>query len=272
MFAQPASAARSVSAPSARSAWAVLALRLSMVLAVSLMMWGILRATTGHGAFPPGAMWATLGLLPVNLACLILIAKLYRRQGISLREAIGIQRGRITKDLGWGLIWLMVLNVPFALVVSGTVWLLYGAQAAEAFATIFIPPQDTATLSPMALLVIALIAVVPFMVLNAPVEELVFRGYGLQGLQQGLGRVGAILATSLVFGLQHVFFAPTVPGMIVYFVAFTVWGGIAALIVTKQRRLFPVIIAHWMVNGLLSAPALVLPILMLTGVVDPSGS
>ena len=268
MIAQPASSGTNQSVPVAARAWSVLALRLGMVLVISLLTWAVLRSTAGVSAFPPDTMWATLGLLPVNIICLLVVARFYRNQGLSLRDAMGIQRGRIAKDIGWGLLWLIVLNVPFALAVSGTVWLMYGAQAPEAFATIFIAPEAQASISPVALLIIALIAVIPFIVLNAPVEELVFRGYGLNGLQPGLGRIGAIIMTSLLFGAQHIFFAATIPGMVVYFVAFTVWGGIAAIIVTRQRRLFPVIVAHWLINFMLSAPALVLPILMLSGVVE----
>lgn len=267
MIAQPAPPGTIQPIPIAARAWSLLALRLGMVLAISLLTWVILRSAAGVSAFPPDTIWATLGLLPVNIVCLLLVAKFYREQGRSLREAMGIQHGRIVKDIGWGLLWLIVLNVPFVLAVSGTVLLMYGAQAPEAFATIFVAPTAQTSISPVWLLIIGLIAVIPFIVLNAPVEELVFRGYGLNGLQPGLGRVGAIIMTSLLFGAQHIFFAATIPGMVVYCIAFTVWGGIAAVIVTRQGRLFPIIIAHWMINFMLSAPALVLPILMLTGVV-----
>lgn len=267
MIAQPAPPSTTQSMPMAGRAWSLLMLRLGMVLVISLLIWVILRSAGGISAFPPDTIWATLGLLPVNIVCLLLVARFYRHQGLSLRAAMGVQHGRIVKDIGWGLLWLIVLNVPFALAVSGTVWLMYGTQAPEAFGTIFVNPAAQAPLSPTWLLLIGLIAVIPFIVLNAPVEELVFRGYGLNGLQTGLGRVGAIMTTSLLFGAQHIFFAATVPGMLVYFVAFTVWGGIAAIIVTKQGRLLPIIIAHWMINVMLSAPALVLPILMLAGVV-----
>lgn len=268
MMAQSASPDTVPPGPIAGRAWGLLTLRLGLVLIISLLMWVVLRATAGVSAFPPDTMWATLGLLPVNIVCLMFVVRLYRDQGLSLRDAMGIQRGRIIKDIGWGVLWLMVLNIPFVLAVSGTVFLMYGAQAPEAFATIFVNPQAQASINPLALLIIGLIGVIPFIVLNAPVEELVFRGYGLNGLRPGLGRIGAIIMTSLLFGAQHIFFAATIPGMVVYFVAFTVWGGIAAIIVTRQGRLFPVMIAHWIINFMLSAPALVLPILMITGVVE----
>lgn len=268
MIAQPLSTDPVQPVPIAARAWGLLAGRLCLVLAVSVLMWLFLGATAGMSAFPPTTMWATLGLLPVNIICLIILVKLYRSQGLNLREAMGIRYERLGKDIGWGVLWLMVLNVPFVLAVTGTVWIMYGAQAPQAFATIFISADAQATMSPVTLLIIGLIAVLPFILINAPVEELVFRGYGLTGLQSGLGRVGAILMSSLLFGAQHIIFAPTIPGMIVYFVAFTVWGATAAVIVIKQGRLFPVIIAHWIINFMLSAPALVLPVLLLTGVVE----
>src|SRR5690625_7792639 len=92
------------------------------------------------------------------------------------------------------------------------------------------------------LLGIALVSVVLFMVLIAPTEELVFRGYGMAGLEPRLGITGAIIVTAVLFGAQHVLFAATLPGMLVFFVAFTVWGVLAVVIVQKQGRLFPVVI------------------------------
>ena len=252
----------------AKHAWGLLSLRLGSVCAVSVLMWLGLKGAQGTAAFPPTTMWATLGLLPVNAVCLVVVAKLYRQQQTTLRQALGIQRGRIFKDVLWGLLWLIVMNIPFTFVVAGTVFLLYGANAPEAFATIFVDPDVTVQLAPTVWMGISLIAVLPFMVLNAPTEELVFRGYGLAGLERRWGAGLAIVATSILFGLQHIFFAASLPGMLVFFLAFTVWGMTAALIVRKQGRLFPVVIAHYIINIALSAPAIVLPILQLSGVLE----
>ena len=38
------------------------------------------------------------------------------------------------------------------------------------------------------------------------------------------------------------------PGMVVYGFAFFAWGVTAGIIVHKQRRLAPMVIAHWIVN------------------------
>lgn len=258
-----------------RRAWSLLATRLGSVLLLSLVTWALLRGFAGVDAFPPNTVWATLALLPVNVMCLVLVRRMYRTEGITLRAALGIpsradapsgaRAARVLKDVFWGILWLVVLNVPFALAVAAVVFALYGADAPAAFATIFFDESSAVTMDPIPLLVLSIVAVVPFMVLNAPTEELVFRGYALSGIARGRGARAAALLTALAFGAQHVLFAATVPGMLVYFVAFTVWGLIAAVIVRRQGRLLPVVVAHWIVNLTMSSPALVFPILDLAG-------
>lgn len=251
-------------------AWLLLAVRLGSVLVVTLAMWLVVRALTRTDAFPPNTTWATLGLLPVNVLCLVMVRRFYREDGVPLPTALGMQKGRIGRDMLWGLLWLFVLNVPFIAVVSGTVFALYRGDAPAAFATIFFDPASSVQLEPGVLLIISVLAIVPFMLINAPTEELVFRGYGLDGIASQWGGAAAIATTSLLFGAQHTLFAATVPGMLVYFLAFTVWGLGAAIIVRKQGRLFPVVIAHWIVNIMMSSPGIVLPILQLSGVVPVS--
>ncbi|RCK61393.1 CPBP family intramembrane metalloprotease [Microbacterium sorbitolivorans] len=236
------------------------------MLGVTLVMWLILRAATGTAAFPPNTTWATLGLLPVNAICLLAVRRFYRDEGISLREALGIRKGRIGRDVLWGLLWLFVLAVPFMAAISGTVFALYGGDAPAAFETIFFDPAEEEPMHPGALLAISIVAVVPFMLINALTEELVFRGYALEGIASRWGGAAAIVATAVAFGAQHVFFAATAPGMLVYAIAFTVWGLCAATIVRRQGCIFPVLIAHWIVNVMMSSPAIVLPILQLAGV------
>lgn len=53
--------------------------------------------------------------------------------------------------------------------------------------------------------------------------------------------------------------------MLVYVVAFTVWGLSSAVIVLRQRRLLPITIAHFLANLVTSAPAVVFPALQLAG-------
>lgn len=163
----------------------ILAVRLGGIFLITVVMWVGLSAGWGITGFPPNSLWATLGLLPVNIVCLLLVRRWHRTEGRTLQEALGIRRGRIGRDVLWGLLWLAVLNIPFALAIAGTVFALYGAQAPQAFETIFVNPEAETLLGPGVLLLLAVIAVIPFMIINAPTEELVYRGHGLAGLREG---------------------------------------------------------------------------------------
>src|SRR5690625_4593723 len=222
-------------APTPARAWGLLGVRLGAVLVFTGVMWAVARVFFDDASFPPNTMWATLGLLPVNVLSLLLVRRFYRAAGLTLVAAVGVRRGQVGRDVLWGLLWLLVLNVPFGAAVAGTVFAMYGADAPAAFETVFYDSSLERYQDPAMLLVIGLISVLPFMVLNAPTEELVFRGYGLRGLERRLGPVAAVACTSVLFGLQHILFAPSRPGMVVYFVAFAVWGVLAA-VRSEERR------------------------------------
>lgn len=168
----------------------ILAVRLGGILLITLVMWAVLSVRAGATGFPPNSLWATLGLLPVNVVCLLLMRRWHRAEGRSLAEVLGIRRGNIGRDILWGLLWLVVLNVPFALVIAGMVFALYGGEAPEAFETIFVNPEAETSLGLEVLLLLAVVAVIPFMIINAPTEELVYRGHGLTGLGRGSVRSG----------------------------------------------------------------------------------
>jgi len=108
--------------------------------------------------------------------------------------------------------------------------------------------------------VLALVVVLTFAPLNAPTEELVYRGYAQGGIRRALGsRSLAVVIPAIGFGLQHIFFAATAPAMLVFAVAFFVWGVGSGIIYLKQGRLMPLIICHFIVNLFTSLPALIIP-------------
>lgn len=200
-------------------------------------------------------------LLPVNILSLVFVGWLLRREGSSIRELIRFDRSRLGRDLGWGLVWLMVLWIPFMAAIMGTMFALYGNAIFDAFETVFAPdPGSIPALGFVGGLVFAIIAVVTFAPLNAPTEELVFRGYPAGNSRRGV--LVAVLLPSIAFGIQHVAFAATVPAMLVYGVAFFAWGLGSALIYRWQRRLMPLLVAHVIVNLATSVPAIVLPFVL----------
>lgn len=250
----------------ARSAGMLLGARLLLVAAATVLAWLLVIATAGYTPFPPSPMIAALSLLPVNVVCLLLTARLLRAQRRTLRDLFGYQPGTWARELGFGLLWIVVLSVPFAAAIIGTMWLLHGSALFTAFETVFYNPETTALGSPGLSLTLGIVAVLTFAPLNAPAEEAVFRGYAQGQLAEAWSATGAIAVCSVAFGVQHAFFAPTTDAMLVYVVAFTVWGVGSGLIVRYQRRLVPITIAHFVVNLMTSLPAAIFPILALTGV------
>jgi len=234
-------------------------LRVIMVGLACTAAWLVTLAATGGGAFPPPTLVAVVAMLPVNVACLWLVARLVRRDGGRLRDLVGARRGHVLRDILWGVLWLFVLYIPFSLTIVLTMWLLHGDETLARFETAFfdaatLPPFDTVAWS-----VLAIIAVITFAPLNAPAEEFVYRGYAQRGLTRRLPVWVGIGVPAAIYALQHVFYAPTPDAVVVFVAAFFVWGLGAGIIAHRQGRLLPIIVAHGLVNLLMTLPALVIP-------------
>lgn len=240
-----------------------------MVALATLLVWLLALSIDRDAAYPPSPLLASLVLLPVNLASLWLVSRLLRSGGTTLLELFGFRFDRrLRGEIGWGLVWISVLYLPFVGAIIATMWLLHGRDTFTAFETVFFNPEAASVSSPLWGLILGILAVVTFAPLNAPTEEAIYRGYTQSRLVATQGPLPAILICSVAFGLQHAFFAPSTDAMIVYVVGFTVWGLGSSLIVLKQKRLLPITIAHFIVNFMTSLPAAILPALQLAGVVD----
>ncbi len=205
----------------------------------------------------------TFLMLFVNSISLALLVRLTRREGIGVRDLIGVDRARLGRDVGLGLLWLVVLNVPFMVaIVLTTVVLTRPADPealGEGFAQVFAGGTETAFPAVEFPLWWAVLAAVSFALLNPVVEEMHYRGYVQPRLTalSGRSRVG-IGVMAVGFAAQHITYAFTAPAMLVYFVAFLVWGTGAGLIYRRQRRLPSLIVTHFAVNASFGALPLVL--------------
>ncbi|WP_300265870.1 CPBP family intramembrane glutamic endopeptidase [Microbacterium sp.] len=268
----PAVSARPNDTPaSARWALGLPLLRVVLVAAASGATWLITSAFESDLAFPPPAMLSAAAMLPVNIICLLLVMRLLRREGRTVRDLLGFDRRRIGTDLLWGLLWLAVLYLPFVGAIMLVVWVQHGSEMFVAMQTIFFDPETVPTLNPVAWSVIAVVAVITFAPLNAPTEELVYRGYAQGTLRQARGStearwptVVAVIVPSIFFALQHVWYAPTPDAVVAFVCAFFVWGVGSAVIYLGQRRLMPVVFAHLLVNLLFTLPALAVPVFLST--------
>lgn len=233
--------------------------RVGIVAVAAVATMGLLALLGQPAGIAASGSLSALALLPVNVVTLLVLRRVVHREGTTLRAMIGFDRQRLSRDILWGLLWIMVLYAPFAGAIIGTMFALYGGETFESFELVFAPDvAELPSMSVAASIVFGVLVVLTFAPINAPTEELLFRGYS----QARLRGVTAIVLPSVAFGLQHVFFASTAPGMLVLGIAFFVWGLGSALIFRWQGRLMPLIVAHFVVNLFTSAPALILPFVL----------
>lgn len=243
------------------SGWAIglPLLRVVLVAAASALVWLIVRIFDADAAFPPPAMLSAVAMLPVNIVCLVLLSRILKREGRSIRALLDFAPRRIVVDLLWGLLWVAVMYLPFAGAIILVVWLQHGDQVFEMMQTVFFDPASIPTLAPAAWTVIAIVSVLTFAPLNAPAEELVYRGYSQGKLAARWPAAVAIIVPSLIFALQHIWYAPTPDAVVAFVCAFFVWGVGSGIIYRAQRRLMPLVFAHGLVNLGFSLPALAVP-------------
>jgi membrane protease YdiL (CAAX protease family) len=196
------------------------------------------------------AVLATLSVTLVNIVCIGLLRYRARVEGFQLGNMVGFQRRRLLRDLAEGVLWSIVL---FALMLGGIIAIAFAIQriAGLTFEQIYVGDADFSSIAlPQWLTVIyAIIAGVVFPILNAPVEELQYRGYVQSRLIAASGSVWlGICITALGFGLQHIAFGFTLSAALMYSVGFFIWGLGAGIIAYRKQRLFPLIIAHFISN------------------------
>lgn len=235
--------------------------RVALVGAACVVTWVCIGVAAEWTPFPPAPLFAAVAMLPVNVVCLLWVRRLVHIDGRSLNDLIRFSWRRLGVDALYGLLWMVVLSVPFALTIVGVMWLLHGSAMFGAFESVFFDPDSVPDLAPAVLTTLAVVAVLTFAPLNAPAEELVYRGYGQQRLARRMPLAAAIAVSAALFGVQHAFYAPTPDAVVVYVCAFLVWGLGSGVIAHRQGRLMPIIIAHGIVNLGTSAPALIVAFL-----------
>ncbi len=198
---------------------------------------------------------SALYFIPVNVLCLWLLRRNLHARGSSLRSLADYDGARLGEDVLKGLLWLVVLFVPFIIAINLTMLVLFGpAGMLAAYETVFAPdPAASVAFAPWFAWTSAILVALVFPLTNAPTEELVYRGHAQAGLlRTGRPAALAMLLPAAAFGLQHVLLAPSTAGMLVYAVGFFSWGAVAGLIYLRSGRLMPLILAHLITNALTS--------------------
>lgn len=231
-----------------------------MLLFVLALFTFVFRWTGIDVSFPFSPDLSTICFTVVNAACFFFMARLLRSEGRSLKALVGYRKDLLGQDILFGILWVLVLYVPFAAALMGTMFLMHGSEFIDHFETVFAGDAEQFAPRPRGLTWFAAVISLLFPFLNAPIEEIMYRGYAQNAFiertkQAWLG----IVIPSFGFAVQHFMLAASMQGAIAYAAAFFIWGVGSGIIYNQQGRLMPLIICHFIVNIAFS----ILPILFL---------
>lgn len=247
-----------------KQAWFISFIRFPLLLAALLLLFLFMHLSGLQFHFPFLPELSVFYFTVVNVLCFFILQRILKKEGRSLTSLIGFRRDRWTKDVLYGFVWLFVLYIPFVATVMGTMFAMYKTDLFQHFQATLVGDEVLFTYDrPQVLMWFTAGISLLFPFLNAPIEELMYRGYAQPAFIQHFKRVWpGIVIPSLGFALQHIMLAGSWQGMIVYGAAFFVWGIGSGLIYQWQRTLFPLIVTHFIINMAFS----VLPIVfILTG-------
>ncbi len=233
-----------------KNAWIVSFIRIPLLISVLLVLFVLFKLFGLELPFPFLPDLSTIYFTVVNVLCYFFLKRVLNKEGRSFNELIGFRRELLGKDILFGFLWLFVLYIPFVIAVIATMFLLYGVDFVDHFQTVFAGDIEGAAFSrPRWLMWSAAVVSLIFPFLNAPIEELMYRGYAQTVFRKYYSKLWvAILIPSTGFALQHIMLAASVQGAFIYAVAFFVWGAGSGFIYYKQKRLFPLIVCHFIVN------------------------
>lgn len=231
-------------------AWLVSFIRFPLLIIAFLLFFLMLKWMGLEFHFPFLPDLSAICVIWINVICFIVLHFILKKEGRSIREVIDFRSELLFKDILFGLLWVIVLYIPFVLAVTGTMFVMYGTDLIQHFQTVFIGNEEIFSLTrPRWFMWSTAILSLTFPFLNAPIEELMYRGYAQPMFIKHYQKIWlGILIPSIGFALQHIMFAASWQGALVYGVAFFVWGIGSGIIYYKQKRLFPLIICHFIVN------------------------
>mgnify|MGYP002620266390 FL=1 len=207
-----------------------------------------------HGSATPwrdAEAWLPVYGTLIDAGCLCLLWWLTRREGIALIDLIGFDRGRLWRDALLGL----------ALIPPSLIF-IFGGIAISSFAIhggVGLPQFG----EPLPWLP-ALYALLIWPLIWGFTEQMTYNGYLLPRLQVLSGStVFAVAVVALVWALQHAFMPLTFePDYMVHRFASSVPNSLfMVLVYLRLRRLLPLAIAHWLMDGASVFVGSILPLL-----------
>lgn len=187
----------------------------------------------------------------IDVGCLAALWLLMRREGGRLIDLIGFDQKRIGRDV---LLGLLLIAPSLALILGGislSSLLVYGTPSAPYFFSALPVPA-------------AVYSVVVFPLLWGFTEQMTYNGYIVPRLQimRG-GTVAAIALVAIFWSAQHAVMPVTFDGHFMLYralapIPFSIFE---VLVYLRLRRIVPLAIAHWLMDGADAFMGSLLPLL-----------
>jgi hypothetical protein len=187
----------------------------------------------------------------IDAGCLGLLWWLARREGISLLDLIGFDRERLGRDASLGV----------ALIAPSLLFILGGNAAASLL--VYGDPNAPQIFEPLPLPA-TLYAVLIFPLLWGVTEQTTYNGYVLPRFQVLTRRTAlAVAVVALVWSAQHAFLPLTFdPDFMVYRTLSPIaHSTFVILVYLNIRRVVPLAISHWLMDGAAAFIGSLLPLL-----------
>lgn len=207
----------------------------ALLLRTALLFAGNLAIAPFVGGYAQALPWANAVIVVVDLITIAVAVALLRRQGRSVAAVIGAR----WRDTGWALLCFVIVLVGFF--AASFVGNLVAYQGPT--------PMGTGTFQPPLWLGLVSLVVMPITIAFA--EELLYRGVGQTELTARLGNVGGLLVMAAFFALQHAALTPLdLQAQVARFVTTFLAGLLFGLLYRWRRTLWPLIVAHWLLDVL----------------------
>lgn len=187
----------------------------------------------------------------IDAGCLCLLWWLTRQEGIRLAHLIGFDRGRLSRDVLLGLVLIPACLIFIFGGIAISSFLIYGGVGLPQFG------------EPLPLLP-ALHALLIWPLIWGFAEQMTYNGYLLPRFQVLSGSTAfAAAVVALVWALQHAFMPLTFDPqyMMHRFVSSVPNTLFMILVYLRLRRLLPLAIAHWLMDGASVFVGSILPLL-----------
>lgn len=217
----------------------LLVLRTVLLFLGDGLTFALSRAVNPEATWDHALFWSSIVVVVVDVITIVVVALALRRLGSSLRSLLTTRTpGR---DIAWGLLMAVICIVGFqvATFIGNLVAYLGPPPAAD----------TSGYLSPSLWYGIWAITLMPITIAIA--EEVLYRGYLQSALSARWGKIAGLLVTAAFFGLQHLALTSVDPqAWLARFITTFLAGIMFGLLAWWMKRLWPVIIGHWLLDVL----------------------